>query len=516
MTDNPERKLDAAAGIRRRKARRRRFLSFAVVLALLALIAVVVSKARQPEDATGNMVTAQVRRTTIMQTVSATGSVTAQTGAQVKIGSQITGRIKQLHADVGSLVHAGQVIAELDLPDIKAQYDQAIANLGAARLRLEQEISGVGMQQTTIASEITKARAGVNTAQAAYDQAVQNAKLQVSTAEAAVREAQANARNMQAQLTRAKQLLDKGWISAQDADNSQTQADVANARLDTAQQNLDLTKSRTKTELSTAQNSLDNSRAILDSARAGRAQNTIKAQAVATARATVKQAQAQVDYWRAQYDKTVIRTPISGTVLALDVQQGETIAAGLSAPTLIRVTDLNRLQVDAFVDETDIGNVHVGQTARVTVDAYPDRVFRGRVTKIASGATMQQNVVTYDTTVAVENTGGLLKPDMTATVELVVGERRDVLAVPTEAVKNQGKAQIVYVKNSQKIEPRPVVTGAADESQTEIVRGLREGQTVVLAGYQPDEGPFGGMRMTPFGPMGRRGGGAPGGGGRGR
>ena len=88
-------------------------------------------------------------------------------------------------------------------------------------------------------------------------------------------------------------------------------------------------------------------------------------------------AQAQVDYAKAQVQKTFIRSPISGTVLQLAAQQGETLAAGLSAPTLIIVADLNRLQVDAFVDETDIGKVRLGQEADVTVDAFPQHVFKG-------------------------------------------------------------------------------------------------------------------------------------------
>jgi len=474
------------------------------LIIILALVFFFVKRAGKSNDALAGLATGRVERATITQVISATGSVTPQTGAQVKIGSQITGRIKRLFADVGSQVHAGQVIAELDLPDIQAQYDQAVASLNAARLRLAQEQSGVGLQQTTVSSEITRAQANVDSAKAAYDQAVQNARLEVSTAESAVRQAEASSRNADTFLKRSRQLLDKGYIAAQDVDNAQTQADVAAAQLDSARQALDLTRSKTDTDVRTAVNALQNARAVLESAKAGRAQNVIKTQQVAAAKAAVKQAEAQVAYWRAQNDKTVIRSPISGTVLALDVQQGETIAAGLSAPTLIRVTDLNRLQVDAFVDETDVGGVHVGQPAKVTVDAYPNRVFRGRVVKIASGATLQQNVVTYDATIAVENPEGLLKPDMTATAEIVVGERRNVLAVPIEAVKSEKLGQMVYVIKDKQAVPQPVVTGISDDSATEIRRGLRQGETIVLAGLE-SEGPFGGrggMRMTPFGPMG--------------
>jgi RND family efflux transporter MFP subunit len=478
---------------------------------LLFAALLITRKAENKGNGLGDIVTAKVERTTIEQVISATGSVTAQTGAQVKIGSQVTGRIKRLFADVGSHVRAGQVIAELDLPDVQAQLQQAQANLQAARVKLAEQQSGVNLQATTVGTDIAKAKAGVDSAQASYEQAVQNANLQVNNAEAAVRQAQASARNAHTLLKRNQMLLAKGYISKQDVDNARTQAEVTDAQLDSARQTLNITRTKSATDIRTAASTVRNAKAVLAAAGAGKAQNVIKAQQVAEARAAVAQAEAQVAYQKAQFAKTVIKSPISGTVLALDVQQGETIAAGLSAPTLIRVTDLNRLQVDAMVDESDIGSVRIGQPASITVDAYPNRTFHGWVTKIASGATMQQNVVTYDTTIAVENPGGLLKPDMTATAQITVGTHENVLAVPIEAVKPGPKGQIVYVVQGDKIVSKPVMTGVSNESVTEILSGLKEGQTVVLAGYEPN-GQGGGMRMTPFGPMGgRRQGGAAGG-----
>lgn len=513
MTENEHKNLDKAAAVRRGKIRRRKAISILLLLAVVIATAYfAIGRFSKKSDAPTGIATGKVQRTTITQVISATGSVTAQTGAQVRIGSQITGRIKRLYADVGTKLKAGQIIAELDLPDIKAQLDQAVANLDLARVKLSEQESGIGLQRTNVSSDIAKARAGVDSAQASYNQAVENYQSQISTAEAAVKQAQANNKNAQTLLKRNRQLLAKGYIAQQDVDTSQAQADVTSAQLDSALQNLSIIRTKGDTDVKTTLNALQNAKAIYQSATAGTAQNVIKAHQVAEARASVDQAKAQVDYWKAQYDKTLIRTPISGTVLALDVQQGETIAAGLAAPTLIRVTDLGRLQVDALVDETDIGNVKIGQVGTVTVDAYPNRTFRARVVKISSGATMQQNVVTYDTTLAVENPGGLLRPDMTATVKIVVGEHKNVLAVPIEAVKNIAQGQVVYVLKGDKITPQRVITGISDDTMTEIIKGLREGQTIVLAGYPPQGlfGESGGgrsggqVRMTPFGPMGGR------------
>src|ERR1051326_4173405 len=123
-------------------------------------------KLHPADNALAGLITAKVTRGDLNETVSATGSVTAQTGAMVKIGSQITGRIKRLYADVGSQVKAGSVIAELDLPDIQAQLNQAQANLAAARTRLAQQISGVGMQRAQTSGAVIQAQAQVSSSRA--------------------------------------------------------------------------------------------------------------------------------------------------------------------------------------------------------------------------------------------------------------------------------------------------------------------------------------------------------------
>src|SRR5438128_4938427 len=125
------------------------------ILPMLALLAAAAAlalwgwvKTHPANDWASKLLTAPVTRGDLVESVSATGSVTAQTGAQVKIGSQITGRITRLYADVGSRVKAGQLIAELDLPDIRAQLQQAEANLSLARTKLIQQESGVAMERT--------------------------------------------------------------------------------------------------------------------------------------------------------------------------------------------------------------------------------------------------------------------------------------------------------------------------------------------------------------------------------
>jgi HlyD family secretion protein len=446
--------VNHAAQIRARKNRRRKIIKVVVVLVVLAG-AGIIWKWRTAKPAQSNgLVTATVTRRDVAQVISASGSVTAQTGAQVNIGSQISGRIKHLYADVGSKVQAGQVIAELDLPDLEAQVRQADANLAANRAGLQEQLAGVNLQQTQTRTAIDQAQASL------------------AAANASLNEAQANADNSAANLKRVEQLLDKGYIAASEVDSAKAQAKVNAAQVVSAQE-----------QIKQAQSSLA-------SAQAGTAQNRVKQEQVATARATVSQSQASLAYQQAQMDKSLIRTPISGTVLQLTQQEGETIAAGLSAPTVIIVADLTRLQVDAYVDETDIGQVKLGQLAEVTVDAYPNHPFAGRVAKIASIATLQQNVVTYDVTIALDNPGELLKPDMTTSVNITVAKKDKVLVVPVDAVKQSDQGNTITVMEKQgRQEPTykvvPVETGISDGEYTEITRGVQEGDTVVLSGAVP-------------------------------
>lgn len=514
-TANTAGRGSAATRIRAAKHRRRLVINILVAVVIVAIaVGFFLLRRAQPTQLEG-LVPANVERMNLTQEISATGSITPQTGAEVKIGSQITGRIKKLHADVGSKVVAGQVIAELDLPELRAQVQQAEATLALNQARLNEQLAGVSLQGTQTSSEIKQAQAGVALAQTSLRQVQQSADAQIATAEAQIRLARANAANSAANLKRVQQLFEEGYVAAADVDNARAQAEVNNAQLASAEENLQLVRTKVNADPQSAQEQLRQAEATLATARAGTAQIPIKSQQVIQAREAVRQSAAALALQQAQYAKSLIMTPISGTVLQLEQQEGETIAAGLSAPTLIIVADLDRLQADAFVDETDIGQVAIGQRAKVTVDAYPNRVFWGRVAKIASGSTMQQNVVTYDVTIALENSGQLLKPDMTATVDITVAEKNGVLAVPVDALKQTTAGYTVTVMNRGRdgkltFKVVPVKIGISNGDHTEVLSGLQEGQTVVLSGQVP------GMNTEQGGP--RFGGpflGAPRGGGRG-
>src|SRR5690606_30952806 len=131
---------------------------------------------------------------------------------------------------------------------------------------------------------------------------------------------------------------------------------------------------------------------------------------------------------RTRLDRTEIRSPIDGMVLSRLVEPGQTVTAGFQTPVLFKVTaDLTRMRVHAQVDESDVGKVEPGQRARFTVDAWPEITFEAVVEAVRNEPIEQQTVVAYETVLAVENPEGRLRPGMTATVTIVVDERKDVL-----------------------------------------------------------------------------------------
>ena len=159
----------------------------------------------------------------------------------------------------------------------------------------------------------------------------------------------------------------------------------------------------------------------------------------ANARAEVVRARVAVDNARDQLDDTNVRAPINGTIIEKPVERGQVI----SSPTrdvgggsvLLKMADLNLVQVRTLVDETDIGKIQTGQEATVTVDAFPNRPFEGTVLKIEPQALTEQNVTMFPVLVRIDNRGGLLRPGMNAEVEIHVGERQDVLAIPNASLR---------------------------------------------------------------------------------
>lgn len=154
------------------------------------------------------------------------------------------------------------------------------------------------------------------------------------------------------------------------------------------------------------------------------------------AKANVKLAAAQLARSQADLDNSVIRAPIDGVVIKRTIDLGQTVAASFTTPNLFQIArDLTKMQIDTSVSEADVGALKEGQPARFVVDAYPEREFEARMRQFRLAPNVVQNVVTYTVVLDVENQQELLKPGMTAQVRLVVGNRENVLRIPTAALR---------------------------------------------------------------------------------
>ncbi|MBR1576158.1 MAG: efflux RND transporter periplasmic adaptor subunit [Bacteroidales bacterium] len=216
-----------------------------------------------------------------------------------------------------------------------------------------------------------------------------------------------------------------------------------------------------------------------------------------------------------------ITSPIDGVVISKAVEEGQTVAAGFSTPTLFTIAnDLTKMQVIAAIDEADIGQVKEGQRVEFTVDAFPDDLFDGSVKQVRLEATTSSNVVTYEVVITADNPELKLKPGMTANVTVYTLEHDQALTVKSSALKfnpdpeilsklgyevaeSAVKGQKVWLVNGKRLTPRSVEKGAATGDRTEILAGLDNGETVAtgLQQTKKKEVPTpGSSERSPFAP----------------
>ena len=319
-------------------------------------------------DTEAPIATHTVGRRDISATIMAMGVVRPMVGAEMKVGSRVSGVVKRLRANIGDTVSAGDVIAEIDDAEFRARVEQNEASL--SRARAEAELARTNLDRLRV-------------------------------------------------------MVEREFASRQ-------QLDVAESALQVAQ-------------------------------------------------AQERLAEANLESARIQLTCTRLTSPIAGIVASVSTQEGETVAASFAAPTFVNIIDLDRLELQAYVDETDIGRIREGQGARFSVDSYPAEEFAGEITAIYPKAVIQDNVVNYVVTVRItDRRGQTLRPEMTAAVTIVLEPREGVLAVPASAVFRDGGERYVLIAGDGDTVRRRVGVGWTQGGWTEITEGLEEGERIVL------------------------------------
>ena len=263
------------------------------------------------------------------------------------------------------------------------------------------------------------------------------------------------------------------------------------AAIEQAQANLDRAQAdhdRVRVMLADAESKLARARQLADRqlipandlAEAEVAKATAEAQ-VRSSAASVSQARASLEQAQVNLSKTVITSPIDGIVISRNVDVGQTVAASLSAPTLfVLAADLTQMQLNASIDESDLGNIHADQRVRFSVDAYPGENFTGVVEQVRLNPVVTSNVVTYAAIITAPNAALKLKPGMTATLDVEVARRDNVLRVPAGAIRFKPTAEQLEAMNAAAVDNpkrQPIVWTAADGRVTgaPVRTGLSDG-----------------------------------------
>jgi HlyD family secretion protein len=365
----------------------------------------------------GSNETVVVSRRTFASAVSALGTVKPRIGAEVRVGSRLSGRVRRLRANVGDRVTKNQVIAELETADLDALI---------AERRAEHRLAESRRRAVDVLAPAEEAKA-----QADVDRYAATVKLATEESE------------------RAQTLLRQRMTTPAEANAAAERLAVAQAQLEAARRGLQLVRIETIERRAQTSAEVDRASAMVEAALVDRSFATITA-------------------------------PIAGIVASVATQEGETVAAGLSAPTFLTIVDLDRLQVNAYVDEVDIGKIKTDQRATFTVDAFPARDFTGVIGAIYPSATIQDNVVKYIAAIDIDaGHGGVLRPEMTASVRITLDDRA-ALAIPARAIRRENGASVVYALVAGRPQPRTIRVGWRDGAWAEVVQGLSEGDRILL------------------------------------
>jgi HlyD family secretion protein len=400
------------------------------LLIALATAGYVYSTSRTPAS---RYRTATVDRGTIVATVSATGQLNAVT--TVLVGSQVSGQVKEVLVDFNTPVRKNQLIARIETDVFQAKVNAAVADLEGAQAQVLNQRANV----EKVRADVENARAATATADANVERMkadVENARAAISTAQANIARDSATASNARIELDRRAELIKQDLIS-------KSERDLAQTTYDTTQAQLEATRAQERAGQAALRSAQAQVTAGQSQARAAQAQ-VASAQAafqVAEAQlksveATVRQKQAALEQAKLDLVHTEIRAPVDGVVVSRAIDPGQTVAASLQAPTLFTIAqDLTQMQVEAAVDEADVGRLREGLGATFTVDAFPGRTFSGQIAQIRKAAQVVSNVVSYTTIITVANPDLTLLPGMTANVRIQTDRREEALRVANVALR---------------------------------------------------------------------------------
>jgi RND family efflux transporter MFP subunit len=403
--------------------------------------------------------TVMVRRGAITSTVSATGKV--EPVREVSLSFKIGGRLSRLLVREGEQVEEGQLLAELDTRTLDLAVKEAEANLALSQLRLQEARSGSRQE------EIDAARANLAAAQARLDDL--------------------KARPRPDEVAAAKAALDKAKVAVQDAQHDYdkvswlpdigTRPEARRLHLAT----IELKAAQARYERALQGPTPEELRAAEAEVEAARAQLRLKERGprpedIAILEKQVDLARINLELAQAHLADARLTSPIAGTVLTLPVREGEFVAPQQVVAT---VGSLEALRIKADIDEVDVGKVAVGQQVAITFDAFPGQTVEGRITEIFPEPILKQGATVYRANVEF-STDLPIRPRMAADLTITARRKEGVLLVPNRAIQTVGRKKVVEVLKGSQVVRRTVEVGLSDETSSEVVKGLKEGEEVLV------------------------------------
>ncbi|BAY15319.1 RND family efflux transporter MFP subunit [Nostoc sp. HK-01] len=461
------------------------------------------------QEARQKTLTQSVERQNLAIAVSANGTVKPE--RSINVSPKNSGVLKTLLVKEGDFVKKGQILAYMDDSNLRGNLTQAQGQLAQAEANLQKAQAGNRPQDIAQAqAQLAQAEANLQKVEAG------NRPQDIAQAQARLRSAQATLVQAEDDLRRNQQLYNSGAISLQTVIQKRSARDSAQAQVNEAQQALALQQAGSRSEdIQQARATVKQQQEAVALLKAGTRQEDIE-----VARAQVTSARGSLQNIQAQINDTIIRAPFDGLVTQKFSDPGAFVTPTTSGSAVSSATSSSILalastnQVVANLSESNIAKIRIGQPVTIKADAYPGKVFEGKVSQIAAQATVEQNVTSFQVKASLSDPQNLLRSGMNVDMEFQVGEVENALVVPTAAVVRRERATGVYVLGADE-QPTftRIETGVTVNNFTEVKSGLTGDEKVLLSfppGSRPQSTPRGGV----FPGLGGGGGRSSGGGGR--
>lgn len=433
-----------------------------------------------------------VVRGSLVSMVNATGNILAE--SQTTLSFKNPGRVAEVLVREGQFVRSGEVLARLETADLEFAVTQAEVAVKQAELSLASaQAQLLRIQRPPAEYDIAAAQAALASAKASYQKLLAGpSKEEIQVARANLEQAEATMKQAQLAYNRVADRPDVAMLP------ESLQLEQATIAYRTAQANFALTqRPATEAERKAAQSAVAQAEAALARLLAGATEEELLAAqlAVEQAELALNQAQVSLDQARHQLAGAVLTAPHDGTITLVGIKVGE-LSGGQPAFIL---TDLSRYHIDISVDEIDIGRVSEGQPVTVTLDALPGEVLTGHIAEIADTAQLDAGIVSYKVRIDLDPTNAPLRVGMTTNVDIVTERHDQVLLVPNRYIRIDRTTGQAYVDRAvgDLIQPIEIQIGLRNETFSEVLAGLQEGDTVALVKESSKERLQGLMQMGP-------------------